>query len=91
VNIYIGNLSPKVTEDDLKEAFRAFGALETVNVVKDRFNGEPRGYGFVDMPSKDEAQAAISGLNGTDLKGQSLKVNEARSRSGNSRGGGRRS
>ena len=91
MNIYIGNLSSKVTEDDLKEAFRAFGALETVNVVKDRFNGEPRGYGFVDMPSKDEAQAAISGLNGTDLKGQSLKVNEARSRSGNSQGGGRRS
>ena len=91
MNIYIGNLSPKVTEDDLKEAFGAFGALETVNVVKDRFSGEPRGFGFVDMPSKDEAQSAIDGLNGTDLKGQSLNVNEARQRTGNSRGGERRS
>ena len=80
MNIYIGNLSHDVTNDDLKDAFEAFGQLATVNVVKDRFSGEPRGYGFVEMPSKDEAQVAISGLNGTDLKGQSLNVMEARSR-----------
>ena len=80
MNIYIGNLSHDVTNDDLKDAFETFGQLATVNVIKDRFSGEPRGYGFVDMPSKDEARAAISGLNGTDLKGQSLNVNEARPR-----------
>ena len=85
--IYVGNLSRDVTEDDLKEAFEAFGEIASVNVIKDKFSGEPRGFGFVEMPSKDEAQSAIDGLNGTDLKGQSLNVNEARprtkSRSGN--------
>ncbi len=75
-NIYVGNLSRAVTEDDLKEAFEAFGQIASVNVIKDKFSGEPRGFGFVEMPSKDEAQSAIDGLNGTDLKGQSLNVNE---------------
>ncbi|MFQ6043742.1 MAG: RNA recognition motif domain-containing protein [Candidatus Poribacteria bacterium] len=92
MNIYVGNLSREVTEDDLKEAFEAFGQLASVKVIKDKFSGEPRGFGFVEMPSKKEAQAAIDGLNGKDLKGQSLNVNEARSRSDNRRGsgGGRR-
>ena len=72
MNIYIGNLSHDVTEDDLKEAFEAFGLLESVNIIKDKFSGESRGFGFVDMPSKKEAQSAIEGLNDTDLKGQSL-------------------
>jgi RNA recognition motif-containing protein len=88
MNIYVGNLSPEVTEEDLKGAFEAFGQLTSVNVIKDKFSGEPRGFGFVEMPSKDEAQAAIEGLNGSDLKGQSLNVNEARPRSDNRRGGG---
>ena len=88
MNIYVGNLSPSVTEDDLKEAFEAFGQLTSVNVIKDKFSGEPRGFGFVEMASKDEAQAAIEGLNGSDLKGQSLNVNEARARLDNRRGGG---
>ncbi len=87
-NIYVGNLSRDVTEDDLKEAFGAFGEIASVNVIKDKFSGEPRGFGFVEMPSKDEAQAAIDGLIGTDLKGQNLKVNEARPRT-ESRGGNR--
>jgi len=87
-NIYVGNLSPDVTEKDLKEAFEAFGEIASVSVIKDKFSGEPRGYGFVEMPSKDEAQSAIDGLNGTDLKGQSLKVNEVRPRT-ESRGGNR--
>ena len=87
MNIYVGNLSRDVTEDDLKKAFMAFGQLTSVNVIKDKFSGEPRGFGFVDMPSKDEAQAAIDGLNGTELKGQNLNVNEARPRSDNRHGG----
>ncbi len=77
MNIHVGNLSGDVTEDDLKAAFEAFGQLASVNVIKDKFSGEPRGFGFIEMPSKDEAQSAIDGLNGTDLKGQSLNVNEA--------------
>ena len=87
MNIYVGNLSPDVTEDDLRQAFESFGQVETVNVLKDRFTGEPRGFGFVDMPSNSEAQAAISGLNGKDIKGRSINVNEARPRTP-SRGGG---
>ncbi|MFQ5605333.1 MAG: RNA recognition motif domain-containing protein [bacterium] len=90
MNIYVGNLSREVTEDDLKAAFETFGQLASVNVIKDKFSGEPRGFGFIEMPSKKEAQAAIDGLNGTDLKGQSLNVNEARPRTDNRRGGGGR-
>ncbi len=89
MKLYIGNLSREVTEDDLKEAFEAFGQLASVNVIKDKFSGEPRGFGFIEMPSKDEAQSAIAGLNGTDLKGQSLNVNEARPRADNRRDGSR--
>jgi len=89
MNIYVGNLSREVTDDDLKEAFEAFGQITSVNVIKDKHSGEPRGFGFVEMSSKDEAQSAIDGLNGTDLKGQSLNVNEARPRSENRRSGGR--
>ena len=70
----------------MKEAFKSFGQLASVNVIKDKYTGESRGFGFVDMPSKDEAQSAIDGLNGTDLKGQNLNINEARPRSDN-RGG----
>jgi len=80
MNIYVGNLSRDVTEEDLTKAFEAFGQLEKVTVVKDKRSGEPRGFGFVEMLSDDEAQSAINGLNGTDLKGISLHVNEARSR-----------
>ncbi len=90
MNIYVGNLSSDVSEDDLRQAFEAFGEIASVTVIKDKFSGEPRGFGFVEMPSKDEAQSAIDGLNGKDLKGQSLNVNEARPRSENRRGGGRR-
>ena len=90
MNIYVGNLSRDVTDDDLKEAFEAFGQIASVNIIKDKFSGEPRGFGFVEMPSKDEAQLAINGLNGKDLKGQSINVNEARPRTQNRRGGGGR-
>jgi len=90
MNIYAGNLSRDVTEDDLRQAFEAFGQVESVNIVKDRFSGESMGFGFIAMPSRNEAQTAISGLNNKDLKGRGINVNEARPRAENRRGGGRR-
>ena len=87
MNIYVGNLSFEVSEDDLRQAFEAFGAVESASVVMDKFSGRSRGFGFIEMPTNDEATAAISGLDGSDLKGRNLKVNEARPRN-DSRGGG---
>ena len=90
MKIYVGSLSYKVTEEDLKKEFESFGQVESVNIIKDRYSGESRGFGFVEMPNKDEAQPAIEGLNGRELKGRKLSVNEARPRSEGFRGGGRR-
>lgn len=87
MNIYVGNLSREVTEDELRQSFEAFGAVTSVNVIKDRYSGESRGFGFVEMSTKSEAQAAINGLNGTSLGERTLSVNEARPRSEG--GGGR--
>lgn len=90
MNIYVGNISHDATEDDLREAFAAFGQIDSVSIIKDKFSGESRGFGFVEMPDKGEAQAAIEGMNGKDLKGRDLSVNEARpreERSGGGRGG----
>ncbi len=89
MNIYVGNLSPGITEDDLKQAFEAFGKIASVTLIKDKFSGESRGFGFVEMPDKAEGKSAIDGLNGKDLKGQTLNVNEARPRSDKGGGGGR--
>lgn len=90
MNIYVGNLSRDVREEDLQETFKAFGEVESVSIVKDKFTGESRGFGFVEMPAKAEAQAAIAELNGKDLKGRPLTVNEAKPRTeGGPRGGGR--
>ncbi len=86
MNIYVGNLSFQVTEDDLRKAFEPFGQTSSVNLVKDKFTGESRGFGFVEMSGKAEGEAAIKGLDGTDLGGRPLKVNEARPRT---EGGGR--
>jgi len=88
MNIYVGNLSQEVTEDDLREAFGAFGQVESVNIIKDRFSGESRGYGFVEMPLKSEAEKAKDEMNGKDLKGRALSVNEARPRRPRRGGGG---
>ena len=88
MNIYVGNLSREVTEDQLRQSFEAFGEVQSASVIKDRMTGEPRGFGFVEMPSKDEAMAAIEGLNGKDIGGREVKVNEAHDRKDN-RGGGR--
>ncbi len=89
MNIYVGNLSYEVTEQDLQQAFEAFGQVESVNIIKDRFSGESKGFGFVEIPAKGEAESAINDLNGKELKGLALKVSEARPRSETRRGGGR--
>lgn len=78
MNLYIGNLSPEATEADVQEAFAAFGTVASATIIKDRASGASRGFGFVEMPAANEAQAAMAGLAGTDLKGQSVIVNEAR-------------
>ncbi len=88
MNIYVANLSRDTTEDDLREVFEAFGQVTSVNIIKDKYSGESREFGFVEMPSKDEAQAALDGLNGKELKEKTIIVNEARPRPDN-RGGGR--
>jgi len=80
MNIYVGNLSYETTEEDLRLAFGEFGAVESVNIIKDKFSGQSKGFGFVEMPSKAEGQSAIDGLNGKETKGRTLKVNEARPR-----------
>jgi len=89
MNIYVGNLSPDVTGDDLRQAFGAFGQVESANVITDKFSGESRGFGFVEMPSKDEATAALTGMNGKDIKGRAVSVNEARPKTDRGGGGGR--
>jgi RNA recognition motif-containing protein len=88
VNIYVGNLSFAATEEDLRQLFEPFGTVESAKIVQDKYSGRSRGFGFVEMPSADEAQAAISGLNGKEVKGRALNVNEARPRSEKPRGGG---
>ncbi|MFH1313827.1 MAG: RNA-binding protein [Candidatus Eisenbacteria bacterium] len=80
MNIYVGNLSYEVTEDDLKQAFEAHGEVASANVISDKFTGRSRGFGFVEMPKDDEGRAAIEAINGMDLKGRALNVNEARPR-----------
>jgi RNA recognition motif-containing protein len=89
MNIYVGNMSYDVTEADLQAAFEAFGAVASVSIIKDQFSGQSKGFGFVEMPSTSEAQAAIAGLNGKELLGRALNVNEARPREGGSRPGRR--
>jgi RNA recognition motif-containing protein len=89
MNIYVGNLAREITEDDLREAFEVYGQVSTATVIKDRFSGESRGFGFVEMPSKNEAQTAINEMNGKDLKGRTINVNEARPKTVRGGGGGR--
>ena len=87
MKIFVGNLSRDVSDEDLLKAFESFGRVESATVVKDKFTGESRGFGFVEMPSASEAQSAIDGMNGKELKGRAVNVNEARPRE--ERGGGR--
>ena len=85
MNIYVGNLSPATMEEDLRKAFVGFGHAESVRIIKDKFTGESRGFGFVEFSDAAQAQEAIAGLNGTELSGNILTVNEAKRQ----RGGGR--
>ena len=90
MNIYVGNLAFSSSEDDLRQAFEGFGAVSSVNIIRDKFSGESRGFGFVEMDSDDEARAAMEGLNGTDMGGRTLNINEARPRQDRGGGGGGR-
>ena len=88
MNIYVGMLSYEVTEEDLRQAFEPFGQVESVTILKDKHSGQSKGFGFVEMAAKAEGQSAIDGLNGKELKGRALKVNEARPRTESHRGSG---
>ena len=88
LNIYVGNLSFDTSESDLQAAFATYGAVSTARIATDRDTGRARGFGFVEMSNQTEAQAAIAGLNGTQLQGRTLTVNEARPREERSSGGG---
>lgn len=87
MNIYVGNLPFGASEDEIRQAFAAYGAVASVSVIKDHVTGQSRGFGFVEMPNGEEAQAAIAALNGKPMKGRPLKVNEARPKG---EGGGER-
>ncbi len=80
MNIYVGNLSRETTDDDVRQAFETFGTVASVKILKERDTGESVGFGFVGMPESEEAQAAISGLNGTNLAGSAIKVEEGRAK-----------
>jgi RNA recognition motif-containing protein len=86
MNIYVGNLSREAGESDLRDAFQAFGEVSSASIIKDKFSGDSRGFGFVEMPNKSEAENAISSLNGKSIKGRTVTVNEAKPRT-DSRGG----
>ena len=88
MNIYVGNISHQLTEDELREAFEAYGAVDKASIIKDKFTGDSRGFGFVEMSNSDEAQTAITELNGKELKGRTLNVSEARPRPEGGRRGG---
>jgi RNA recognition motif-containing protein len=90
MNIYAGNLPWDLSEDELRKAFEAFGTVESVRIITDRYSGRSRGFGFVEMPNKEEGDAAVADMNGKELKGRAIKVNEARAKDENrgGRGGG---
>jgi cold-inducible RNA-binding protein len=75
--LYVGNLSYNTTEDELRELFAAYGTVNSANIISDRDTGRPKGFGFVEMSTEQEAQAAISGLNSREIDGRQIKVNEA--------------
>jgi RNA recognition motif-containing protein len=90
MNIYVGNLSYQVTSDELRKAFEQFGEVSSASVVTDKFTGQSKGFGFVEMPDKSKGEAAIKQLDGSDLKGRNIRVNEARPRAEGAGGGGQR-
>ncbi len=88
MNIYVGNLAYSVTQDELREAFGAYGEVESANLIMDKFTGESKGFGFVEMPNNSEADAAIKALNEQPMKGRPIRVNQAKPRAERGRSGG---
>ncbi len=88
MNIYVGNLPWEIQEEDLRKSFEEFGQVASATIIKDKFTNKPRGFGFVEMPEKEEALKAIQALNGKELKGRPMKVNEAKPKTEGSGGGG---
>jgi RNA recognition motif-containing protein len=86
MNLYVGNLPYRITEDQLREAFEEYGQVSSCTIIKDKVTGQSKGFGFLEMPERSEAEAAINSLNGRDLMGRKINVNEARPRE--NRGGG---
>ena len=80
MNIYVGNLAHSTTDRELREAFEAFGTVDSAVIIKDKFTGDPRGFGFVEMPDDEQGEKAMSSLDGHELGGRTLKVNQARAR-----------
>jgi cold-inducible RNA-binding protein len=89
MNIYVGNLLFDVTEDELKELFAPFGQVTEVRLIMDKFTGKSKGFGFIEMPSKEEAEKAIAALNGKDINGRAMTVNEAKPKTDRGGRGGR--
>jgi cold-inducible RNA-binding protein len=87
MNIYVGNLSYDMTEEDLRKEFEAFGKVDSVNIIKDKFTDRSRGFAFVEMAGSEEGKAAVAAINGKDVKGRALNVSEARPRAEGRRGG----
>lgn len=83
MNIYVGNLSYQTTEDELRKAFEGYGTVSSVNIIKDKYSGESKGFGFVEMENKEEGTEAMAGLNGAEMNGRNMNVNEARPRNDN--------
>ena len=90
MNIYVGNLSHSATEENIRQAFEPFGEVSSVTIVKDKYSGQPRGFGFVEMSDQAAGQAAIKNLNGKELLGRQMNVNEAHPRTDRGRSGDRR-
>jgi len=86
MNIYVGNLAHRASDDELRHVFEEFGSVSSCSIIRDKVTGESRGFGFVEMPEASEAKSAIEQLNGRDFQGRNLTVNEARPKTG---GGGR--
>lgn len=89
MNLYVGNLSFETNEDELQSAFAPFGQITSATIIRDKFSGDSRGFGFVEMPNQEEALAAIAGLAGKEMGGRAITVNEARPRDDSGRRGGR--
>ena len=89
MNIYVGNLSFDVSEENLRQVFEPFGQVSSITIIKDKYSGQSRGFGFVEMPDRAQAQAAIGNLNGKEVLGRQMNINEARPRNDREKSGGR--